>query len=161
MLESYPEGEDHQNEQSLSDKAYLALSDLHNIFSSPSPSNTSPSNLNATSADPPSKDKSITSTATKTRQIHPYPLIAPKLLFYASNLPRIPRPRLQKEIDNYRRKLLAEEEEDVGLKEAVQEPLAIVGGLGRERTSAGLAGKMDAGRPSMGGATRAKIEEIW
>lgn len=79
-----------------SDKAYLALSDLYFLY--------------------------LKKPAGGTRL---YPLAAPKLLFYASNLSRFPRGRLLGEIASYRAKLDKESKEDDSLIAATSQPLNI------------------------------------
>lgn len=79
-----------------SDKTYLALSDLYNLYSKKSAGG---------------------------KRLHP--LAAPKLLFYASNLSRFPRRRLLEEIASYRAKLEDESKEADSLRAATSEPLNI------------------------------------
>lgn len=79
------------------DTTYLAVSDLHRVFS-------------------------LMRKGTKKVA---FPLAAPKILFYLSNLDRIPRSDVMDGLTRYMDRLKAEEEEDDGLKSAAGSRLAL------------------------------------
>ena len=86
-----------EKRKKTSDKAFLALSDLYRIASYP---------------------------VKKDRKKRLFPLAAPKLLFYASNLGRMPRTSLLQQMAVYRNHLEKEEREDEALRESISQPLA-------------------------------------
>ena len=85
-----------------SDKAFLALCDLYRTFST--------------------KRK-------KESEKRLFPLGAPKLLFYASNLGRMPRGQLRRDLSIYRDGLSREETDDGALQEAVSQRFSLSGPL--------------------------------
>lgn len=89
-----------------SDKAFLALSDMHAMFAS-------------------------SSTPGSPRKKARFPLAGPKLLFYASNLGRMPRARLLARMEAYRTRLVHEQEQDTALQQGSSDPLV----LGQQRTT--------------------------
>lgn len=54
-----------------------------------------------------------------------FPLAAPKLLFYLSNIDRIPRSQLRGNLQRYFERLQAEEKDDAELQEAAQGRLSV------------------------------------
>jgi hypothetical protein len=80
------------------DEAYLALSHMHRIFSE---------------------------AGSRSGKKAAFPLAAPKLFFYLSNLERIPRGKMLKDLQRYADRLQAEDQEDDELKESATSELVL------------------------------------